>query len=113
MPQKNVSTTPNDKSAYFIAEFWLSNLEPMQAYSEQVLATLEPFNGKLLVRGNKMLHLEGETPEQADIVIIEFPSLQAAQNWYQSKAYQTIIPLRHKAGKTNAYIVEGLLPPFL
>lgn len=108
---QDTSLIVENKPAYFVAEFWLNDLEPMQTYSSQVLATLIPFNGKLIVRNNQTVPLEGESIANAAIVILEFPSMQHAKNWYYSKAYQKIIPLRHKAGKTNAYLVEGLTLP--
>ena len=50
--------------------------------------------------------LEGEWA-MPRLVIIEFPSRQAAESWYRSPEYQKILPLRLKSGKGNLVIVDG------
>jgi uncharacterized protein (DUF1330 family) len=50
--------------------------------------------------------LEGEWP-QPRTVIIEFPSRDAAQGWYDSADYQKIITLRHKSSSGNLVILDG------
>jgi uncharacterized protein (DUF1330 family) len=40
-------------------------------------------------------------------VIIEFPSRDAAEGWYNSPAYQEIISLRHKSSVGNLIIIDG------
>ncbi len=50
--------------------------------------------------------LEGDAPDGA--IILEFPNLQAAKNWYHSEDYQRAIPYRKLAASYRAFIVEGL-----
>jgi uncharacterized protein (DUF1330 family) len=50
--------------------------------------------------------LEGEWPHSR-LVIIEFPSLAAAEGWYQSAEYQRVISLRLKSSVGNVIIVDG------
>lgn len=97
-----------NKPAYFVAEFWLEDAEAIKPYSAQVPATLEPYGGRFIVRGGQMDELEGEPPHNARMIVIAFDTMKKAQEWYHSQAYQKIIPLRKKAGKTNVYIIEGL-----
>ncbi len=61
---------------------------------------------KPLVRYGAITPLEGCAPD--GIVILEFPTLKAAQNWYDSPEYQTALPLRLAASDYTAFIVEGL-----
>jgi uncharacterized protein (DUF1330 family) len=65
-------------------------------YRGQVLATLTPWRGELVFRGNQVKALSGECPH-ADIVVIRFPSLADADGWHNSAAYQALIPLRQAA----------------
>ncbi|MEL6479208.1 MAG: DUF1330 domain-containing protein, partial [Pseudomonadota bacterium] len=37
-----------------------------------------------------------------------FPSVEAAENWYNSEDYQKIVPLRQSASKGALTIVEGV-----
>jgi len=49
---------------------------------------------------------EGTKPD--GVVILEFPTYGDAKSWYESPAYQRIIPLREKAAEWRVVIVEGL-----
>jgi uncharacterized protein (DUF1330 family) len=75
-------------------------------YRKAVPATLEAFGGKFIVRGGNLKLLEGEWPHSR-LVIIEFPSREAAEGWYRSPEYQKIIGLRLSSTATNLIIVEG------
>jgi uncharacterized protein (DUF1330 family) len=75
-------------------------------YRKAVPATLLPFDGKFVARGGKFTVLEGEWPNPRT-VIIEFPSREAAEDWYKSADYQAIIGLRHKSSRGNLVILDG------
>ena len=51
---------------------------------------------------------EGEWPHPR-LVVIEFPSRAAAEDWYKSPDYQKVIPLRLGSTVGNLVIVDG--PP--
>lgn len=40
-------------------------------------------------------------------VILEFDSVEAARNWYQSSEYQAVVGERHASAQANAVIVAG------
>jgi uncharacterized protein (DUF1330 family) len=44
------------------------------------------------------------------VVIVEFPSIDAAKAWYESPAYREAREHRFKGADYRAVIVEGLLP---
>jgi uncharacterized protein (DUF1330 family) len=44
---------------------------------------------------------------QPRLVIIEFPSRAAAEDWYKSENYQKIISLRHNSSVGNLIIADG------
>lgn len=50
--------------------------------------------------------VEGEWPAER-IVVLEFPSLDAAREWYRDPDYQELIPLRHQATESRVLLVEG------
>ena len=85
--------------------------EAMKPYSEKALVTVIPYGGKVIVRTNNIdiresSHGPGWHPTR--ILIIEFPSIEAAQSWYNSPEYQEILPIRLKAATENVVIIEGL-----
>lgn len=75
-------------------------------YVAHIPSTLEPFGGRFLVRGGKVTRVEGDVPLPR-ISIIEFDSLDKAQGWYNSPAYQKLIPVRQGVMKTNSFIAEN------
>jgi uncharacterized protein (DUF1330 family) len=40
--------------------------------------------------------------------VIAFDSMDKAKSWYESPAYQALIPVRQKAAKSRALLVEGV-----
>ena len=94
--------------AYMIGEVDVTDPGTFQKYSENVPGTLAPFNGHFLVRGGKTQTLEGDAPKR--IVVIAFDSMEQAQAWDDSPAYDAIKPIRQSAAKSRLFIVEGVAP---
>jgi uncharacterized protein (DUF1330 family) len=80
--------------------------EEIAEYRSGVPGSLEPFGGRFVVRGGKSETVEGGW-EPGRMVVIEFPDVQAARDWYTSPAYQAILPLRTRNCDTKMIIVEG------
>jgi quinol monooxygenase YgiN/uncharacterized protein (DUF1330 family) len=91
--------------AIYVSEFEVTDPEGMKPYSAGVDATFKPFGGRYLVRGGQVETREG-TPSKR-IVMIEFPSMERAQAWYDSPAYVALRPIRQKASTARVYIVQG------
>jgi uncharacterized protein (DUF1330 family) len=100
--------TPSARTlpAFYISEFEVTDPEGLKPYSARVASTFEPFGGRYIVRGGTIAPLEGEAPK-GRIVIIAFESMEKAQAWYDSPAYQELKPIRHKAAQSRVFIVEG------
>jgi uncharacterized protein (DUF1330 family) len=87
-----------------------------RARKRQEVAIFVPEDGALIpppcgafrggVRGGTYTALEGEW--QPRTVILEFPSRQAAEAWYNSEAYQDIIGLRLNSARGSLVIVDGV-----
>jgi len=92
--------------AYAIVQETVKDPAMFETYRSGVVATLEPFGGKFVVRGGRLTIVEGEWPHPR-LVVIEFPSRQAAEDWYKSPAYQKLLPLRLKSAAGNFVIVDG------
>jgi uncharacterized protein (DUF1330 family) len=95
--------------AYAIAHLHNPKAHPeVFEYLERIQDTLTPFEGRFLVHGPQVEVREGEWP--GTIVIIEFPSADQARHWYESPAYQEILPLRTRNIEGSAIVVEGVRP---
>ena len=92
--------------AYVIAADTVHDKAMMSEYGKVVAATLTPFEGKFLVRGGSCTVLEGEW--QPRTVILEFPSREKAEAWYNSDAYQEIIDLRLNSARGSLVILDGV-----
>ncbi|WP_244930116.1 DUF1330 domain-containing protein [Nocardioides sp. W7] len=96
-------TTP----AYAIAHLRDVDLGPeIVTYLEQIDATLAPYGGHFIVHGGRIDAVEGEWPD--DVVIIAFPDREAALAWYDSPAYQAILPLRTEHSDSRAAVLTGV-----
>lgn len=100
----------NAPHAFYIAEFVVHDREGLKPYSANVESTFLPFGGRYVVRGGKIAALEGEGPK-GGMVMIEFDSVERAQAWYHSPAYQKLMPIRHRSATSRVYIVEGSITP--
>ena len=79
---------------------------PIEEYLRRIDATLEPFGGRFIVHGGRTEVLEGSW--SGDLIILEFPDLDAARAWYQSPAYQAIVRLRTDNSEGDTVLVEGV-----
>jgi uncharacterized protein (DUF1330 family) len=70
-------------------------------YLQRIDATLEPFGGRFIVEV-----WEGAWP--GHLIIIEFPDRERARAWYESSAYQEILPLRTNNSEGDVVVAEGV-----
>ncbi len=83
-------------AAYVVGQITVRDPALWDEYRAAVPATLEAFGGELVFRGRRAATLGGEPPP-ADIVVIRFASLERADAWFESPAYQALVPLRLRA----------------
>lgn len=93
--------------ALCIVYLHVDDWEGYDRYRSQVVPTLEPFGAKVLVRGGAFTTVEGEMPFER-IVVLEFPSRDAAEAWYRSDAYQAVLPIRLAAARSQFVIVDAV-----
>ena len=73
-------------------------------YAPRVAGTLQPYGGRFLTSG-KLRALEGNVPQR--FVIIAFDNVEKARGWYDSPAYQQLVPIRQKTATSTLFIAEG------
>ena len=94
-------------SAYLVAQIQIENPEVYQQYADGFRPTILPYEGEILAVDNEGEVLEGEWALPRT-VILKFPSIEQAKNWYHSSAYQELVKFRHQASKGNVILVRGL-----
>jgi len=94
-------------SAYVVVQESVKDEATFAAYRKEVMPTIAAHGGRFIVRGGAMTVLEGEWTLPR-LIILEFPSREAAEAWYRSPAYQKILPIRLKSCTGNLVIVDGV-----
>ena len=78
----------------------------IKEYLQRIDDTLAPFSGRYRVHGGPYQPLEGAW--SGDLVVIEFPSMEHAQGWYESDAYRAIRHLRIEHTEGDVVLVQGV-----
>ncbi|KIZ17348.1 DUF1330 domain-containing protein [Streptomyces natalensis] len=94
-------------TAYAIAHLRPAAPHPEIArYIEEIQATMDPFGGRFRVHNAEVEVREGEWP--GALVVLEFPDIERARAWYDSPAYQEILPLRARHIEGDLVLVPGV-----
>jgi uncharacterized protein (DUF1330 family) len=91
----------------YIAEHEVQDPKVYASYAARAEETVKTFGGRFLVKGGKANSLQGEPPK-GRVVVITFDSVEKAQGWYNSPAFQEIKPIRMRAANSRVLIVEGV-----
>ena len=94
-------------AAYVIADVEITDPQVFEQYRKDLPESLKPFGGTYRVRGGALTILEGDWKPNR-LVIIEFPDMAAINAWYDSPAYQALIPLRRGSARASLLAVEGV-----
>jgi uncharacterized protein (DUF1330 family) len=95
--------------AYLIAHVQVTDQDGWKQYIAALPATLAPYHVKTLSRAAPVA-LDASAPPAGSTVILAFNSMDDLKAWWNSPAYQAIIPLREKSAKTVAYALPGQPP---
>jgi len=81
--------------------------ETYKEYQQATRQTLTASEGIVLAAGGRVARLEGAEPQQK-IVLLSFPSYQAAKDWYQSPEYRSAMKLRQASTDSMLLIAEAI-----
>ena len=92
---------------YWIACVNVKNHEKFKKYVDLAGPAVHLYGGKFLVRGGKVLNIEGKQYER--IVVSVFDSTEKAEECYNSKEYQHALGfLKDDVAERIIHIAEGL-----
>ena len=92
-------------TAYVIVEVEVTDPVAYEDYKKQVPPSLAAYNGRFVVRGGACETLEGSWRPQR-VVVLEFPSVARAKQWWASTEYSVAKALRQRTAKTKMVVVE-------
>lgn len=93
--------------AYVIAHIDVKDPVRYEDYKKMSPISIGKFGGRFIARGGKVESLEG-TWQPKRLVIVEFPSVEVARQWWASEDYADAKALRQATSTGDMVIVEGL-----
>ncbi len=91
---------------YWIARVNIKDSEAFKKYASNAKLAIEKYGGKYVARGGKFSVLEGKHDFERNVVV-EFDSVEKAQECYNSKEYQEAKSYRDGKADFNAIVIEG------
>jgi len=92
---------------YIIVEVSIHDEKIYEEYKKLTPASIEAFHGRFIIRGGQTTALEGNwKPER--IVVVEFPTIELANTWYNSEIYAPAKELRQRAASTRMILANGI-----
>ena len=94
-------------AAYVIAHIDVKDPVRYEDYKKMSPVSIGKYGGRFIARGGAVEVLEG-TWEPKRLVLVEFPSVDAARQWYESEDYAPAKALRQATSTGDLVMVEGL-----
>jgi uncharacterized protein (DUF1330 family) len=94
-------------AAYVVYQGEVTDPGRYEEYKTRAAASITDAGGRYLARGGDVEVLEGDPPA-GRTVLVEFPTMQAALDWYRSIAYTEARQVREGAARARMYVVEGV-----
>ena len=94
-------------SAYIIGRIEVTDWDQYKKYIAKTPGVIAKFGGRFIARGGDVHTLEG-TEEKRRVVVIEFPSLDKAKEFYSSEEYTQTRKLRENAAIASLIAVDGV-----
>ena len=93
--------------AYLISDITVTDEGAYKEYADKIVPTYAQFGAKFLVRGGQTVAIPGAGEPSKRAVVVVFENLDKARAWSESDAVKQTRPLRDRAAKIHAYLVEG------
>lgn len=94
-------------AAYIIVDVTISDPVAYEEYKKLTPSSISAFDGKFIVRGGQTDTLEGDWSPQR-IVVLEFPTVQRAKEWWSSSDYAPAKSIRQRSASTRMILVQGV-----
>jgi uncharacterized protein (DUF1330 family) len=94
-------------AAYVISEVEVRDEKAIERYRALAAPSIAQYGGRYLVRGGAAELVEGG-PRPKTLIIVEFPSMARAREWYASSEYGEALKVRRTALERRLIFVEGV-----
>ena len=93
--------------AYVVVEVDVRDAARYEDYKRLAPPAIAAYGGRYLARGGRTDVLEGDAGP-GRLVILEFPSLERARQWWKSDEYAAARSLRQSCASARMIAVEGI-----
>jgi uncharacterized protein (DUF1330 family) len=93
--------------AYVIALVDIKDPVRYEDYRRLVLPTITAYDGRFVARGGRTEVLEGAWAPRR-VVILEFPSVERAKEWWSSPEYSEAKAIRQATSEGTLIVIEGV-----
>ncbi len=93
--------------AYVISEMKVLDEDLIASYRAQAKISIEKYDGRYIVSSGALELIEGKRERDRVFVIIEFPSMARAREWYASPEYAEALKVRAGALDRTLVFAEG------
>jgi len=92
--------------AYLVLDFAVRDLPDFMEYVRKVPDFIAAHGGRYIVQGTVPTSVEGDwQPER--MVILEFPSRDAAEGFLNDPGFQELAKIRHRSTDSKLVLVDG------
>ena len=91
-------------SGYVLANVNWASKDARQAYLELLGPSLDAHGGTVITRSEDVRVLEGDWRPDGVLVLISFPTVEAAMAWYDSEEYRSALELRQRSASSRLLI---------
>jgi uncharacterized protein (DUF1330 family) len=93
--------------AYVVVHVKVQDPIRYEDYKKMAPVSIRQYGGRYLTRGGACEVLEGDwIPKR--LVILEFPTMERAKEWWSSSEYAGPKSLRHATAESTMILLEGL-----
>ena len=93
--------------AFVIAHIDVKDPVRYEDYKKMSPISIQKYGGRFIARGGKCEVLEGGWQPKR-LVLLEFPSVERAREWWASEDYRPAKELRQATSSGDMIVVEGL-----
>jgi uncharacterized protein (DUF1330 family) len=91
-------------AAYVIAQLDVTDPAAYERYRSAAPATIAAAGGRYLARGGAPVALEG-AHDGRRVVLLEFPTVEAAREWYEGDGYRAARELRATCARDVTFLL--------
>jgi uncharacterized protein (DUF1330 family) len=93
--------------AYVVVEVEVRDPATYEQYKTLAPPSIAQYGGRYIARGGTTVALEGEwLPKR--LVLLEFPSIERAQAWWDSPEYAPAKAMRQASASTDMVLIDGV-----